>query len=57
MSKKTKAVRKTVKKAKKAAKKARRDDDKVDTSSVQPKPPFSTSGQATKTSEQHVPLD
>jgi hypothetical protein len=42
MSKKTKAVRKTVKKAKKAAKKARRDDDKVDTSSVQPKSPFST---------------
>ena len=42
MSKKTKAVRKTIKKAKKVAKKARKDDDKVDTSSVQPKPPFST---------------
>jgi hypothetical protein len=42
MSKKTKAVRKTIKKAKKAAKKARKDDDKVDTSSVQPKAPFST---------------
>jgi len=42
MSKKTKAVRKTVKKAKKAAKKARSADDKVDRSTVQPKSPFST---------------
>ena len=42
MSKKTKAVRKTIKKAKKAAKKARKDDGKVDTSSVEPRRPFST---------------
>jgi hypothetical protein len=42
MSKKTKEVPKTAKKAKKAAKKIAKDDQKVDTSSVPPKAPFST---------------
>lgn len=42
MAKKTKQVRKTAKKEKKAAKKVRKDDDKVDISSVAPKSPFST---------------
>jgi hypothetical protein len=42
MSKKTKEVRRTAKKAKKAAKKITKDDQKVDTSSVPPKAPFST---------------
>jgi hypothetical protein len=42
MSKKTKEVRKIAKKAKKAAKKLGKNDDRVDTSSVPPKSPFST---------------
>jgi hypothetical protein len=42
MSKKTKEVRKAAKKAKKGAKKVRKADDKVDTSSVPAKSPFST---------------
>jgi hypothetical protein len=42
MSKKTKEVRQAPKKAKKAAKKARKEGEKVDTSSVPPKSPFST---------------
>ena len=42
MSKKSKEARKTVKKTKKAAKKAAKRDEKVNTSSVPPKSPFST---------------
>jgi hypothetical protein len=42
MSKKTKEMRKTAKNAKKAAKKAQKEDEKVDTSSVPLKTPFST---------------
>jgi hypothetical protein len=42
MSKKTKEVRKRAKEAKKAVKKAKKGDERVDTSSVPPKSPFST---------------
>jgi hypothetical protein len=42
MSKVTKGLRKQAKKEKKAAKKGRREDKKIDTSSVPPKPPFAT---------------
>jgi hypothetical protein len=42
MSKITKGLRKQAKKEKKAVKKARREDKKVDTSSVPLKSPFST---------------